>query len=84
MIPENSSTANTKDFLQSLCISEHQTLSMRFDETSCGNSVNNFDCQAFSLLETVTGGSQATQAHCVSLTEGKVKETIFPKSSCTY
>ena len=29
-------------------LNKHQILSIRFDEASCGNSVNNFDCRAFS------------------------------------
>ena len=32
-----------------------QLVSKRFNETFCGNLVNNFDCRAFSLFETVTG-----------------------------
>ena len=34
---------------------KHQILSTHFDETFCGNLVNNFDCRAFRLFETVTG-----------------------------
>ena len=34
---------------------KHQILSIRFDETFCGNLVNNFDCRALSLFQTVPG-----------------------------
>ena len=41
---------------------KHQILSICFYETFCGNSVNNFDCRAFSLFETVTGSRNKTLA----------------------
>ena len=54
--PENSSTANSKFAYNRFAFpNKHQILSVRFDETFCGNSVNNFDCRAFSLFENVTG-----------------------------
>ena len=34
---------------------KHQIISIRFDESLCGNSVNNSDCRAFSLFGTETG-----------------------------
>ena len=39
-----------------------QILSIHFDETFCGNLVNNFDCQAFNLFETMTGSRITTIA----------------------
>ena len=43
---------------------KHQILSIYFDETFCGNLVNNFDCRAFSLFETVTGSRITTIDIC--------------------
>ena len=48
-IPENSSTRNPNIFLIALhFLTNIKYMYSRFDETFCGNSVNNFDCRAFS------------------------------------
>ena len=39
-------------------LNKHQILSTRLDVALRGNSVNKFDCRAFSLFETMTRGSQ--------------------------
>ena len=41
---------------------KHQILSVHFDEAFCGKLVNNFDCRAFSLFETVAGSRIKTHA----------------------
>ena len=43
-------------------LNKHQIFSIRFNEAFCGNSVNNFDCRAFSLFETVAGNRMKTIA----------------------